>query len=697
MQAHKSTVLKLTFAVFNAVILTTVMYGQQASPSMVTDWTHRHLIFSSPGDGLLPDYLQRDPRYWQQWLRRNPELSAAIDGSSLEFSHDVPIRPLHRSSRRFKRDWAQSLGPGATVGAGHYPAKYSFSITTANCGTAPHPDYVAFNTSVTPSSTQASIVAFDNIYSGCGGTVPSTYWAYNTGGTVQTSSVLSLDGNQLAFVQSVSSKAQLVLLKWQASTTATSTNPGPINVVTTSQYATCTLPCMTTIPFSGGANDTNSSPFEDYSDDTIYVGDDNGLLHKFTPIFTGGTPAEVTTNWPVTLASGLKLSSPVYDHATGRVFVGSGYTVSGSQLFAVTGSSGAVAGTSSSLGKGVGISAEPIVDSSAGKVFVFLGNDGGTGCAGPCMAVYQFATNFTSGTGTKATVGNGGSLPLYNGDFDNAYLTSANATGNLFVCGGSSFGSSEPSIYRVPITAGVMSSSSIQGPALGTSNVACSPVSDIYTPSTGVDRMYAGVTSGGDEAACSGVGCVVNLMSNTWQKSTSYSPGQVILDPLNNMQVASGTTTGTSGTTTPFWNETCGNQTSDGTVTWTDAGFLSPVTPTAWQKSAFWSVGFRILDSNLNYECALETGIASGTTAPTWKTTIGLITTEATGLQWRNAGPMTSHALGATGGTSGIIMDNIVGSGTLVGASQIYFSILSTGECGAGNGCAIQASQSTLN
>jgi hypothetical protein len=58
---------------------------------------------------------------------------------------------------------------------------------------------------------------------------------------------------------------------------------------------------------------------------------------------------------------------------------------------------------------------------------------------------------------------------------------------------------------------------------------------------------------------------------------------------------------------------------------------------------------------------------------------------------------MTSHALPVAGGASGIIMDNIVGSGVLAGASEIYFSTLSTGGCGAGNGCAVQASQSALN
>jgi hypothetical protein len=111
----------------------------------------------------------------------------------------------------------------------------------------------------------------------------------------------------------------------------------------------------------------------------------------------------------------------------------------------------------------------------------------------------------------------------------------------------------------------------------------------------------------------------------------------------------------------------------------------------------FWSVGFRITDSHNNLECALQTGIASGVIAPVWNTAIGGITTEITGLQWRNGGPLPSHALHITGGTSGIIIDNVVGPGVRAGASQVYFSTLGTGSCGAGNGCAVQASQSSLN
>src|SRR5277367_1348734 len=141
---------------------------------------------------------------------------------------------------------------------------------------------------------QASVAAFDNIYSGCGGTVPSTYWAYNTGGTAGTSVALSGNGSEVAFVQTEGTNAYLVLLKWKASATESASNPLTLtSQATAAAYHTCTAPCMYTIEFNGGANDTYSSPFYDFTigSDTLYVGDDNGLLHKFTGVFNG-SPTE---------------------------------------------------------------------------------------------------------------------------------------------------------------------------------------------------------------------------------------------------------------------------------------------------------------------------------------------------------------------------------------------------------------------
>ena len=77
-----------------------------------------------------------------------------------------------------------TAAPG--VGAGNYPAKFSFNATSSspiNCASAANPDYVVYNTGATGSATQASVVAYDNIYATtCSGQVPSVYWAFNTSG-----------------------------------------------------------------------------------------------------------------------------------------------------------------------------------------------------------------------------------------------------------------------------------------------------------------------------------------------------------------------------------------------------------------------------------------------------------------------------------------------------------------------------------
>ena len=66
---------------------------------------------------------------------------------------------------------------------------------------------------------QGDIVAFTNLYSGCGGQVPGDYWSYNTGGQVLTSPVISLDGTQVAFTQTNGTVAGLVLLRWNPRST----------------------------------------------------------------------------------------------------------------------------------------------------------------------------------------------------------------------------------------------------------------------------------------------------------------------------------------------------------------------------------------------------------------------------------------------------------------------------------------------
>jgi len=104
---------------------------------------------------------------------------------------------------RIKKDWSETLGSNAAVGLGRFPATYTTGAASCN-------DFVVFSTGLAGTSSQASIIAFNNIYAGCNSGTPTVYWAYNTAGTIATSPVLSLDGSQIAFVQNSSSQASLV-------------------------------------------------------------------------------------------------------------------------------------------------------------------------------------------------------------------------------------------------------------------------------------------------------------------------------------------------------------------------------------------------------------------------------------------------------------------------------------------------------
>jgi hypothetical protein len=572
------------------LVATTVMSGQQAQPLGVPDdWSHHRVVFSNPGSaaeaiqkGTYAQWAKivSDPRWALQQRKRGAAAAAGLNpmlpppeaetvalpdemetpkGSDLPQNRHVrgltPAIPNgegtegprggreprdrgpHHGHRFGKNglhtDWSVNLGGGATSGLGTYPAKYSFSISSANCASATTPDYAVYNTGLAGSgmmgSTQASIVAFDNLYTGCTGTVPTVYWAYDTnGGAIMTSVLLSLDGSQLAFVQSTASVASLVVLKWAASTTESASAPDVLPNTAASSYRSCPAPCMTAIPFSNGANDSGSSVYYDYGTDVLYVGDDSGELHKFTGVFAG-TPAEAGGVWPVSVnASGEGLSSPVIDPGTGKVLVGD-YLVSGTTncatagcgfLYAVNPTTGAVV-QSARLDYIFGIVDGPIVDAAAEQAYVFVGADSGfLSAASPCgvrvacSGVFQFPTNFTSGAaGTEAQIGDGYDF-LLDGTFDNKYLTSGTATGNLYVVGNT--GTANNTLYQIPISAGTMGSSKA-GPALSTNYTdgymaAGMSITEIYTGTK--DYIFTSVLVFAAPAACTSSlteGCVMGF------------------------------------------------------------------------------------------------------------------------------------------------------------------------------------------
>jgi hypothetical protein len=678
--------------------------GEQEMPyneGVPTDWSHNHVIFSAPATEEQTRELSQDPRYWQQLYRRG--LSRTLNDDPANGISDE-VAAAAKSSRKGGL-WSEDLGDNSTPSAQTYPAKYSFSLTTANCGTTTTPDYVVYSTGLTGSSTQASIVAYDNIYSGCSGTVPKVYWAYNTGGLILTSPVLSLDGTQVAFVETASTVSSLVLLKWKSSTTETVASPGVPTSVTAARYRTCTAPCMTQVFLvntSGNEfDDRNSSLYYDYSNDTGWVGGTTGWLVKLTGLFKG-TPAEVTTGgFPVELnpAAPSVLFDPVYDPTSQNVFVGD----LGGYLYRVNSSNGAVT-KSAELDFGVGLQG-PVLDPTNGFVYVFASSDGTANCSSKaCAAVYSLTTTFAAGaSGTKSTVGqsvvNGATTnpnPLYLGAFDSAYHNTTGGTGNLYVCGNTG---ANPRIYRVPVTAGSLGTSALLFglTPLATENPPCSPVTDFPNASASASKnelLFFSLQN--DGVPCSNTGCLINFVSAPWEPKTTYKYGQEIL-VLNGTQPyieTAASLTGTTGSTVPAWSGTIGIETTDGTVTWVNQGRTAVAAPSGWKAKTSYGSETQINDGT-NVEITIVAG-TSGTSAPTWNPNIGGTTSDNT-VMWRNAGIWPSASLSVTGGTTGIIIDN---ASSFAGASQVYFSTLGNQTCttsGGTGGCAMQASQSSLH
>ena len=684
--------------------------GEEEMPyheGVPTDWSHNHVIFSTPATAEEARELGKEPRYWQQLYRRQLVRNLAADPSN-QISEQVE-QAAHAASRGGL--WSEDLGTNSAPGAGNYPAKFGFKLTTANCASAATPDYVIYSTGLQGTATQASIVAYDNIYSGCSGTVPTVYWAYNTGGLILTSPVMSLDGSQVAFVQTSSAlTASLVLLKWQASTTETVSAPVvPNSAASAANYRSgtaCPLPCMYQIPLRDGRgtnfDDRTSSLFYDFANDVGWVGGATGWLVKLTGLFNA-TPTEVRAGgFPVQVNPGNPnpLFNPVYDHKSKNVFVGDG----GGFVYKVA-ATGAAVTQSGQLDFGAGLQ-DVVLDQTNGLIYAFASSDGTANCAGStaCAAVYVLGTNFAAGnSGSKATVGQSvvfGSLPnpnpLYLGGLDSAYYNSVGGTGSMYVCGNTG---ARPTLYRLPVTSGALGTAIPISLLAASGKASCSPVTDFPNPNASVSKqelIFFSVQNNG--IPCAGAGCMMNFVSLPRQSKTTYKQGEevLVLNTANNVlyiQTAI-SISGVSGTAAPTWPLAAAAKTTDGTVTWLNQGQTSTQPLSGWSAHTFFGTQARINDGK-NVEIALALG-TSGGTAPTWTTTPGGTTTDGS-ITWINAGPWPNVGLALNGGTGGVVID---GTSNSAGASQVYFFTLGKNTCstsGGSGGCAMQASQSSLN
>jgi len=485
-------------------LLASIAGAQDAVPSrhLVHDWSNRHVVFT----GLTPENVMAiadaDPRAWHVWVHHSRHRFEAAEAPGSDLGSEsgagerlFPIHRRHRHPKGLKRDWEMPVD--SIVGPNVFPAKFSFDVNAAPDCTN---DYVVFPTvgfGDTPglggAGVRASLMAFNNLYAGPGpsgicptplspATQPSVLFAYNTAtmssGAVYLSPTLSLDGKKIAFIESNNGSGNnytaFHVLTWKAGEgTAWNDAAAPGNCSAGNS-------CMATLVLSFSWSDSRSNPFIDYAHDTAYVGDDGGLLHKITPVFSG-TPAEVTgSGWPVQLHSAPRLiESPVYDSVSGRIFVADDFGT----LYILDPASGGLLGTNSPTRFPT---SDPIVDSSNQTVFLF-GPDSNLN-----FSVWQLDT---SGTLLQTiTAGpHGGTINAYIGAFDNNYYS--NPSSGLLYCAGSLSGGA--SLFAIGFT-GTTMNSSFSGPLVlvtSTLTSAPTPLTEVFNPSfsTAKDRLFLGI------------------------------------------------------------------------------------------------------------------------------------------------------------------------------------------------------------
>jgi hypothetical protein len=531
--------------------------------SVPHDWSHSHVVFSQPSSLAQARRLQAEPRYLHQMLRRNAVGRAGTGSRARGFDAseaDSFAKLTTLLKKTLSRDWAETLGPGASTGTAtfpQFPAKFTYDVSQGSITCA---DFAAFPTNV-PGVTgvagtttgQPSIIAYENLYSGPGGTgmcntgndAATVDWAYNTNalgdttGVVSGSPVVSGDGTRIAFVESNSSGSVLHLLLF-IEFEGLDPNTGALLVIPPtnlppggSDWSACppAQSCMISFTFSAGTA-VNSSPFYDFATDELYVGDDSGVLHKFTGVFSG-TPAEVTTGWPIIVHAGAALTPAVFDSISNNLFVGDSTGIL--SFVKDTGSTtGACAigvppclGSTTILatsGSGFPIIDPPSLDPTTGKVFVFVGDSGNQAVTGVARGAYVWQANVDLTGVVHVNLGRNGA-PLHSGAFDNAYLNSSapSITGHMWVCGKAA--TDVPTLRRVDFnSSGTITVASGVLRTLGSTTGAagqCSPVTEIFNPSVspGTDFIFFSVQSGdlahigappGNTTNCPGTGCVMS-------------------------------------------------------------------------------------------------------------------------------------------------------------------------------------------
>ena len=466
-------------------------------------------------------------------------LTFAGCGTSQQTPNNIVVAPPAVA----RADWGESLTPGGSDGAGQFPAKFTFNVTTTpDCVN----DFVAYNNTAnfTNGAPGPNIAAFNHLYSTqgvagglCAQDGPSVYWSYYTStatgeGFTPLSPVLSLDGSKVAFIQQAGG-ASLQILQWKAGQGTIATPATPDHDITGTAWTTCPVgsSCIQNFVFSAGSSDTLSPPFVDYKNDVLYVGDDAGRLHKFTGVFKG-TPAEAGGVWPIFVAAGAAISGPVFDSASGNIYVGdsTGHLDYVLDVGSTVGTCGTgippcVGATSVAVGTGGSVVDAPIVDSGTEMVFAVNGTD--TTHHGTLL---QASADLITSVVSFNIGGTGAGSALFGGAFDNTYFNSSPGAiaGHMYVCGKDNTKVDNPALYQLSFnSSGVVTGvgTALTGLA-GASGEACSPVTEFFNDGTAIDWIFFSIGNNANTAGAgnpipagspcqtgtaSGAGCIMSI------------------------------------------------------------------------------------------------------------------------------------------------------------------------------------------
>jgi hypothetical protein len=617
------------FAVWCLVffVLVPSIRAQQAIPlrhvGAVHDWSEHQIIFSRNALARYPDLMDREPRLRQQVMERwqSPKWRALLGSGTL---------PTHHKKSRLERDWNYP-DLGARLRENAFPAKFSYNPKAPpDCVN----DYVVFGLSVVGvDGGQANLVAFNNLYVDgggnglCPGTAPNVMFAYNVsafGGKIDTSPVPSLDGTEIAFVETVAGNPGsgiFHVLTWTV-------GEGGIGTAVTPTSLQMSSLLVTTTP------NTTSSPWVDFSSDTAYIGDIKGNVYQITPVFNG-TPALSGTPWPVTVSNNYGLTPPVLDSHLGLLMVGS---LNGN-LYSIDTSTATVLNTTPigvAVGTSNGIIAPPIVDITNGTTFVVDANG-----HGPATTAVLDEVGTSSGlileTGKIGLGATGGTkLHILQPAFSSAYFTDP-SNGVVSLCGTGATDAT-PWQYTFGFAGALMNPTPVSSRQLSTSSAHhCTGWTEFYNP-------YTGANVGPDTIAATSISSGVLTVAAT--NSYLHVGDEIYIQGTEESFLNGSTVTVASligGGAPPHPGFT--------------ANFNAPDYSNLFDTGSVYA-GTDFFFFGLTVDCTLLGGAPNGCVV----------------AMGHNAGTITTTTAAVNGGPSGIVVDNY---STEAEASSIYLGSLS--------------------